>query len=384
MRYVQTCAIADVDALVAVVGLPHSKAIEISRDVICRPGVQVPGGVDIDVVAGMRKLCGGLVVVGVIVAVEAPHGGVTSFVADLAHLACASWLVLSAGLTLSTVAAARGRCSTATTTASAPAATPTMSTASSVVLASLLTITTPSEVGSVVSGAELDLGVVLLMTLLEGEEVGVDLVQRDVVGARGEGGDERVVVRPKSREDVGDGLLLAQWLADGSQSVSQALHVAEVVSRCGALLLGGGELGADLDDPSLGAGGEHALQHKPRITCSGGSHDGGENLLGDGGEEPAQDRLVTDVPGGVLRIGDLGRDRIGALAGGLLDVDRRSLNGPIYMGKEVRVATKVGDHLRAPKHVVAMAESHGDRGGDGHRESGGGSRSGGRHLSMWL
>jgi hypothetical protein len=40
-------------------------------------------------------------------------------------------------------------------------------------------------------------------------------------------------------------------LADGSQSVRQALHVAEVVSRRSPLLIGSGELGADLDDTSL-------------------------------------------------------------------------------------------------------------------------------------
>ena len=64
-----------------------------------------------------------------------------------------------------------------------------------------------------------------------------------------EGRDEGVIVGPEPSEDIRDGLLLAQWLPDGSESVRQTLHVAIVVRRRDALLLGGCELRADLDGP---------------------------------------------------------------------------------------------------------------------------------------
>jgi hypothetical protein len=91
-----------------------------------------------------------------------------------------------------------------------------------------------------------------------------------------------------------------------------------------------------------------------------------EDLLNDGGEEAAQNRLITDVPGCVVRIGDLGCDRIGTSAIGLLDCVGRGFGGSIDMAKEMGVATEVGDHLHAPQHVVAMVEPHRDRGGDCH------------------
>jgi hypothetical protein len=63
------------------------------------------------------------------------------------------------------------------------------------------TLLAPGEVGRRPASADDEVCVVLLVTLLEGEEVGVDLVERDVVVARGQGGHQRVVVRPKASQD---------------------------------------------------------------------------------------------------------------------------------------------------------------------------------------
>ena len=382
MRNMQTCSVADVDALVAVVGLPHSKAIKIARDVISCPGVHVPGRVDVVAVGG--SVGGGLfVVVGVVVAVVAADRAVANLVTDLTHRARCTRGV-RASLPLSAVAASlRRRASAATTTtlAASTALVAVAATASSLLVAAAAsivgapTLLTASEVGGGPAIAERDLGVVLLVALLEGEEVGVDLVERDVVVARGEGGDEGIVVRAEAGQDVGDFLLFTQGLADGGQRVCQGLHLAEVVGGRSALLLGRAQLGTDLDDPSTGPGGKHPLQHKPRISCRGGAHDGREDFLGDGGEEATKHRLVAHEPGGVVRIGDLSCHRLIAGADDAGDGWGRRSDGPIDVAEE-HVAPEMGDHLSAPWHEVGIVQPDGDGGGDRHGRCDGGGRRG--------
>ena len=165
------------------------------------------------------------------------------------------WSAAAASTTAETATAASAVVATTTSSLLVPA------TSSGVGVPARPAMLTPGEVGRWSASAEDDIDVMLLVTLLKSKQMRVYLVQGDVVVARGEGGDQRVVVRPETGEDVGDCLLLAQGLPDGSKRVRQVLHIAEVVCRRRAFLLGGGELGTDLDDPSPRSGGKHALQN---------------------------------------------------------------------------------------------------------------------------
>jgi hypothetical protein len=103
---------------------------------------------------------------------------------------------------------------------------------------SLATTTSLVAVDEVGGGATADavVGVLDLVAMLVCEEVGVDLIKSEII-LDAEGGDQRVVVGAESSEDVGDDLLLTQWLPNGSKGVSEGLHVAEVVGHSNPFLL---------------------------------------------------------------------------------------------------------------------------------------------------
>lgn len=63
------------------------------------------------------------------------------------------------------------------------------------------------------------------MTKLKVKQMGVELVERDPIAPRGDRGHERVVGRVQASEEVDDDVLLIQLLADGNESVSEALHL---------------------------------------------------------------------------------------------------------------------------------------------------------------
>jgi hypothetical protein len=68
-----------------------------------------------------------------------------------------------------------------------------VSAASSIVWAATLLVS--GEVGRWPASADDEVGVVLLVALLKGEEVGVDLFEHDVIVAHGQRGHQRVVVQ---------------------------------------------------------------------------------------------------------------------------------------------------------------------------------------------
>jgi hypothetical protein len=84
------------------------------------------------------------------------------------------------------------------------------------------------------------------MTMLISKQMRVYLVEGEVI-LDAQRCDEGVVVRLKTGEEAGDDLILVERLAEGSKGVRQGLHLAEVVRRRHAFLLGGGELCADLN-----------------------------------------------------------------------------------------------------------------------------------------
>ena len=227
-----------------------------------------------------------------------------------------------------------------------------------VAAAGAVATTTAREVGGNTTTKTV-LGVVKVEAVIVGEEMAVHIIQGEDYLPTGERGQEAVIVGAKASKNVRDDLILMQWLADLSECVRQGLHMVEVICRRRPLLLGDDELHTRLDGTCSSPGGEHPLQDCPCFTQGRRVHDMRQDVVGDGVEDAAEDGLITDVPGGVVRVVDLLRLLCLALAAGGGDGLGGHDQGVVDVAEE-RVFPEVGEHLHFPGYEVFIAKPNGD------------------------
>jgi hypothetical protein len=88
-----------------------------------------------------------------------------------------------------------------------------------------------------------------------------------------------IIVKTKTGQEIGHNFIISS-----SQFIRKILDLAEVIIRGKVMFLGGGQFYTDLNNLSMGSGGEHAVQSNPRISHSLGHDNITENVLGHGGE----------------------------------------------------------------------------------------------------
>jgi hypothetical protein len=88
-----------------------------------------------------------------------------------------------------------------------------------------------------------------------------------------------IIVKTKTGQEIGHNFIISS-----SQFIRKILDLAEVIIRGKVMFLGGGQFYMDLNNLSMGSGGEHAVQSNPRISHSLGHDNITENVLGHGGE----------------------------------------------------------------------------------------------------
>jgi hypothetical protein len=93
-----------------------------------------------------------------------------------------------------------------------------------------------------------------------------------------------IIVKTKTGQEIGHNFIIVKRSISSSQFIRKILDLAEVIIRGKVMFLGGGQFYTDLNNLSMGSGGEHAVQSNPRISHSLGHDNITENVLGHGRE----------------------------------------------------------------------------------------------------
>lgn len=105
----------------------------------------------------------------------------------------------------------------------------------------------------------------------------------------GHRGDERVIFRTQTGEEIRGELVIIQRLTGGGKCSRYVFEPLEVGGDGGRPFLGGGQLIVQIEGPSSDGGGEAAIQTPPKLMGSAAFKNLGQHIFGDGGEKHAED-----------------------------------------------------------------------------------------------
>jgi hypothetical protein len=114
----------------------------------------------------------------------------------------------------------------------------------------------PTTLANGTRPTEVELLLLLLLfscLIFEAEHVCINITQSDHVGACGDAGDEWIVVKAETAQQVGDEFFVFKTLANGCKRIAEALDSSVVVGNAEILLLDCGELHANLHNSCLGS-----------------------------------------------------------------------------------------------------------------------------------
>ena len=158
-------------------------------------------------------------------------------------------------------------------------------------------------VNGVASMLEVETSSVVPMAPLKSNSMGVELTKGHALGASASSCDEGLVVAVEAGDDGGDDVLVAHGAADGCKLVGVGADLGEVVRHGEGSFPEDRHVQLDLDDAGAAVGGVHLLDMRPDGPRSLQLMHLLQHLIGERGEEVAEDDLVLAKPGCILRIG---------------------------------------------------------------------------------
>ena len=144
---------------------------------------------------------------------------------------------------------------------------------------------------------------IVLAAPFEGDRMRVKLTKRHALGTSGVRGDEGLVVAVEAGDDSGDDVLLTHGAADGCKLVGVGADLGKIICHGQGALPEDRHVQLDLNDAGAAVGGVHLLDMRPDGPRGFQLMHLLQHLVGERGEEVAEDDLVLAKPGCILRIG---------------------------------------------------------------------------------
>ena len=315
MTNIHTLTVGRVHLIMPLVLVANSKVVEFAGDVMCSPGIRVPIGV-YTIGSGMHFLVFICVIIIFIFLPPEPAvlGGMTLFVADLTSDVNPRRSATSA---TPTSAASSIRSCTATSVARAGNAILALIWAFVTLLetttrrrsaAAAIAATTGAHccIGRRVKSAVLRRSMKFL-TLILSEHLCIQIIERDWCGHETDGTNQIVIIRAEPSQHIGDYFVFIEHLAGSTKFISQACDLGE--KRRGGHVQFLSICNRDSEVVQLGTTlrRKHVLDRLPNLSSMIIPSNLDEDLLRERGDEVAENLLIPDVPGDILRIDFFGR-----------------------------------------------------------------------------
>ena len=143
---------------------------------------------------------------------------------------------------------------------------------------------------------------VVLATAFEGDGMGVEFSQGHDVDASRDGSDEGLVLAVEPGDEGGDDVLLAHGTARGGELICIGADLGEVVHHGEVALAEVHHVHLDLHHAGAAVRDVHLLEVRPDGTGGVEEVDLLKHIVGERGEQVAQDDLILTGPGSILRV----------------------------------------------------------------------------------
>ena len=131
----------------------------------------------------------------------------------------------------------------------------------------------------------------------------IEIFKGDRICANFHRSDKRIKIRAEPNQEERDELKIMQRMINGSKCVGQTSEPVKIIGNGGITLLESGKLIMDLHCSSSRLGCEHPFQCKPDFARGAALDDMSQDVLRQGGDKSAHDKLVLEMPGLEVRIG---------------------------------------------------------------------------------